>query len=101
MDDVAEVLKLNPQTVRNMIDNGELGAVRVGRRRIRVRQSQLDEFLAVGEKLYKGKEERNDGTPWSAVRAALDSVASAVAAEDRETLESAIGDLQAATKALR
>jgi hypothetical protein len=83
-----------------VIDSGELGAVRVGRRRIRIRQSQLDEFLPVGEKFYKGKEERGDGAPWSAVRAALDSVASAVAAEDREALESAIGGPQAAMEGL-
>ena len=31
VDDVAQLLKLNPQTVRNMIDRGELPAVRVGR----------------------------------------------------------------------
>jgi hypothetical protein len=32
-----------------MIDRGELGHVRVGQRRVRVRQSQLDAFLAAGE----------------------------------------------------
>jgi excisionase family DNA binding protein len=40
--EIAERLKLNQQTIRNMIDRGELGHVRVGRRRVRVRQSQLD-----------------------------------------------------------
>ena len=43
--EVAERLKLNQQTIRNMIDRGELGHVRVGQRRVRVRQSQLDAFL--------------------------------------------------------
>jgi len=47
--EVAELLKLNQQTIRNMIDRGELGHVRVGQRRVRVRQSQLDAFLAAGE----------------------------------------------------
>jgi excisionase family DNA binding protein len=47
--EVAEMLRLNQQTVRNMIDRGEMGAVRVGQRRVRVRQSQLDAFLAAGE----------------------------------------------------
>jgi excisionase family DNA binding protein len=47
--EVPELLKLNQQTVRNMIDRGELGHVRVGQRRVRVRQSQLDAFLAAGE----------------------------------------------------
>src|SRR5450755_3411331 len=37
--EIAELLKLNPQTVRNWIDRGELSAVRVGSRRVRVKQS--------------------------------------------------------------
>jgi excisionase family DNA binding protein len=45
---IAELLKLNPQTVRNMIDRGELPAVRVGSRRVRVRRSELDRFLEAG-----------------------------------------------------
>ena len=40
--EVASLLKLNQQTVRNMIGRGELGHVRVGQRRVRVRQSQLE-----------------------------------------------------------
>jgi excisionase family DNA binding protein len=47
--EVASLLKLNQQTVRNMIDRGELRAVRVGQRRVRIRQSVLDAFLAAGE----------------------------------------------------
>ena len=46
--EVAELLKLNQQTVRNWIDRGELHAIRVGPRRIRVRRSDLDEFIAAG-----------------------------------------------------
>ena len=44
--EVAETLKLNAQTVRNMIDRGELPAIRVGSRRVRVQRSDLDAFLA-------------------------------------------------------
>lgn len=44
--DVAELLKVNPQTVRNWIDRGELPAVRVGARRVRVRQDDLEAFIA-------------------------------------------------------
>jgi excisionase family DNA binding protein len=39
--EVAELLKLNQQTVRNMIDRGDMGHVRLGQRRVR-RQSQLE-----------------------------------------------------------
>jgi excisionase family DNA binding protein len=38
----------NPQTVRNWIDRGELPAVRVGQRRVRVRRSDLEAFLDAG-----------------------------------------------------
>ena len=33
--EVADLLRLNQQTVRNMIDRGQLAAVRVGTRRVR------------------------------------------------------------------
>ena len=44
--EIAEQLKMNPQTIRNWIDRGSLPAVRVGPRRVRVRQADLDEFLS-------------------------------------------------------
>jgi excisionase family DNA binding protein len=43
--EVAELLKLNQQTVRNWIDQGSLPALRVGRR-VRIRRSDFDEVLA-------------------------------------------------------
>ena len=39
--DVARILKLNQQTVRNWIDRRELPAIRVGRR-VRIRRSEFD-----------------------------------------------------------
>ena len=45
--DVAELLKLNQQTVRNWIDQGSLPALRVGRR-VRIRRSDLERLLANG-----------------------------------------------------
>src|SRR5580658_8851435 len=47
---VAELLQLNQQTVRNWIDQGSLPAVRVGRR-VRVKRSDLDRIIANG---YQG-----------------------------------------------
>jgi excisionase family DNA binding protein len=32
VDEIARILKLNPQTVRNWIDQGYLRAIRIGRR---------------------------------------------------------------------
>ena len=46
VDEVAAMLRLNPQTVRNTIERGELAAVRVGPRRVRVRSSALDAWIA-------------------------------------------------------
>jgi excisionase family DNA binding protein len=45
--EVAQVLKLNQQTVRNWIDRGELPAVRVGRR-VRIRRADFERLLAAG-----------------------------------------------------
>ncbi len=49
VEEVAKWLKVNPQTVRNWIDRGDLRALRIGTRRVRVRQSDLDRFIAAGE----------------------------------------------------
>jgi excisionase family DNA binding protein len=45
--DVATILKLNPQTVRNWIDQGALPAFKVGRR-VRIRRSDFDRMIANG-----------------------------------------------------
>ncbi len=44
--EIAEILKVNPMTVRNWISREELPALRVGSRRVRVRQTDFDAFLA-------------------------------------------------------
>jgi excisionase family DNA binding protein len=45
--EVAGLLKLNQQTVRNWIDQGSLPAVRVGRR-VRIRRSDLERVIEDG-----------------------------------------------------
>lgn len=45
--EVAEMLKLNQQTVRNWIDQGSLRALRVGRR-VRIKRSDLERVLEEG-----------------------------------------------------
>ena len=45
--EVAEMLKLNQQTVRNWIDQGSLPALRVGRR-VRIRHSDFQRLIADG-----------------------------------------------------
>jgi excisionase family DNA binding protein len=45
--EVAQVLKLNQQTVRNWIDQGKLPAIRVGRR-VRIKRSDFERVLEQG-----------------------------------------------------
>jgi excisionase family DNA binding protein len=47
--EIAELLKLNQQTIRNMIDRGDLPAIRVGARRVRIRRADLEHFLEQGQ----------------------------------------------------
>ena len=91
--EVAELLKLNQQTICNMIDRGELGHVRVGQRRVRVRQSQLDSFLAAGE----SSTQLAEANPWQAVSEASSAVVAAVNAQDRDALDRAISTLGSLT----
>jgi len=44
VDDIARILKLNPQTVRNWIDQGYLGAIRIGRN-VRVTRAEFDRLI--------------------------------------------------------
>ena len=50
VDDIARILKLNPQTVRNWITSGYLGAIRIGRN-VRVTRAEFDRLL---EESYTG-----------------------------------------------
>ncbi len=57
--EVAEMLKLNQQTVRNWIDAGSLPAIRVGRR-VRIKRSDLDRIIENG---YRGTPPTTASTP--------------------------------------
>jgi excisionase family DNA binding protein len=58
--EVAELLKLNQQTVRNWIDQGSMPSVRVGRR-VRVKKSDLDRIIEEGYRGGTGDAPRSDG----------------------------------------
>jgi excisionase family DNA binding protein len=93
MKAVAELLKLNQQTIRNMIDRGEMGHVRVGQRRVRV-PAQLNAFLAAGE----SGAQLAEANPWQAVSEASSAVVAAVKAQDRDALDGAISTLADAAR---
>jgi excisionase family DNA binding protein len=57
--EVAELLKLNQQTVRNWIDQGSLPALKVGRR-VRIRRSDLERVLEDGA-MRSGKPNSGEG----------------------------------------
>jgi len=94
VDEVAALLKLNSQTIRNMIDRGELGHVRVGQRRVRIRQSQLDALLAAGE----SRSLPADANTWQAVSEAASAVVAAARKQDRDALERAMSKLTGAAQ---
>ena len=58
--EVAEMLKLNQQTVRNWIDQGSLPALRVGRR-VRIRRSDLERLLREGSTAPAGSSAEHTG----------------------------------------
>ena len=60
--EVAEMLKLNQQTVRNWIDQGSLPAHRVGRR-VRIRRSDLDRMLDEGSTVRSSVTTAESGEP--------------------------------------
>ena len=60
--EVAELLKLNQQTVRNWIDQGSMPAIRIGRR-VRIKKSDLDRVLASGYQGAPGLRDPDLGGP--------------------------------------
>jgi hypothetical protein len=72
-----------------MIDRGELGHVCVGQRRVRVRQSQVDAFLAAGESSQRPAQ----ANPWQPVSEAASAVVAAVSAQGRAVLDRALSRL--------
>jgi excisionase family DNA binding protein len=58
--EVAEMLKLNQQTVRNWIDQGSLPAVRVGRR-VRILRSDFDRLVDEGYRSGRSQADRDSG----------------------------------------
>ena len=48
IDEAARILKVNPKTIRRMIDRGEIVSHKVGRQH-RIPRSELDKFLDGGQ----------------------------------------------------
>lgn len=80
--EIAEHLKLNQQTLRNWIDDGQLPAVRIGRR-VRVRRADLDRVLARGATRPAQVETSPPAPPPAATTEALEQLAQAHRRADR------------------
>jgi excisionase family DNA binding protein len=107
VDEIAGTLKLNAQTVRNWIDRGELPAVRVGKRRVRVRQSDLDAFIDAGSTIRSEPEvvpemavDEGSITAWATFGAALTEASASLDSADREQLVAVLDGLVVATREL-
>jgi excisionase family DNA binding protein len=98
--EVAELLKMNAQTIRNWIDQGKLPAVRVGPRRVRIKQADLDRFLKAGEIVEAPAEPERDEEHTAVFDAAAKGPEAVLAAladhepeESRALLDDVISDL--------
>jgi excisionase family DNA binding protein len=107
--EIAEQFKLNPQTIRNWISQGDLPAVRVGARRVRVRRADFDKFLEFSEQSQeRGEPESASGgdldetgvAAWAELGIALSDASAALSDRDMQRLTSALDAVSAAAQAL-
>jgi excisionase family DNA binding protein len=98
-------LKLNAQTVRNWLDRGELRGVRVGSRRVRIRQSELDAFLKGGTSSTAPEHpeppaDEGSVTAWATFGAAMAETSGMLERAGRAELVRALEALSEATRDL-
>ena len=94
-------------TIRNWIDAGDLPAVRVGKRRVGVRQSDLDAFIAAGstgrrdaESLPAEEVDEGSVTAWATFGAAMADATGTLERADRVELLGVLERLAQATQML-
>ena len=97
--EVAQLLKLNDQTVYNWIHDGDLPAVEVGKRRMRIRRRDLHRFIHEGP---AGEwSDPPPGTDWTRLATAFaHATATAQGGGDARDLAGALEDLADAARDL-
>jgi excisionase family DNA binding protein len=105
VDYVAGLLKLNPQTVRNMVDRGQLRAVGIGSRRVRIRRSDLNRFIEAGDTGGPGSEraeavDEGSVTAWATFGAAMADATATLDRADQVELVTVLERLADATQTL-
>jgi hypothetical protein len=85
------------------LDRGELQGVRVGKRRVRIRQSELDRFPASGTTTVPEGDEHQPSSSadhWASLGAALSASSDALAERDHQELRKSLADLSEAAARL-
>jgi excisionase family DNA binding protein len=104
--EVAELLKLNAQTIRDWLDRGELPYVRLGTRRGRIRRSDLDAFIEAGSVPTQSDEPAEEPVDegsivaWATFGAAMAEATATLERTDRDELGRVLDSLATATRAL-
>jgi excisionase family DNA binding protein len=103
--EIAELLRVHQQTVRNWLDRGQLEGVRVGSRRVRVRQSALDQFLGAGQRRSAAEPsvatvDERSSTAWATFGAAMAEATTTLERADRTELVRVLDSLATATRDL-
>jgi len=107
VQEVSEYLKVNPQTVYNWLDRGELPSVRVGKRRRRIRRSDLNAFIEAGStpavaSTSEPAAEIDEGsiTAWATFGAAMAEATAVLEGTDQAELVRALESPSEATRTL-
>jgi len=99
--EIAALLKVNQQTVRNWIDRGELASVRAGARRVRVRRRDLEAYLQSSRESVRNRRAGDLDEAKAAVQAATRAVQASISAGDEASaLLAALRELRGAVDRL-
>jgi excisionase family DNA binding protein len=92
-------LQVNPQTVRNWIEDGRLRGLYVGSRRVRIRESELGRFISAGETDARARNPQGESAP-DDLALAVAEVLRRTGAKDTAELVSTLRDIAAAAEKL-